>query len=149
MTQYQDLPNNYLHCLAGNEACPRKSTCLRAIAARMLEESGTASPVEIHALNPNIARNAGEKGCSFYRDSAPVRLARGMTRLLDNVPAGKVDTLRSKVIGCFASQYRFFTCRKGTHPVTPKEQQAIAEVFSKYVPGVEPQYDGYETSVLW
>lgn len=149
MPQYQDLPHNYLHCLAGNEACPRKDTCLRAIAARMLEESGAASPVEIHALNPNIARNAGEEGCPFYRDSAPVRLARGMTRLFDNVPAGKVDTLRSKVIGCFSSRSIYFFSRKGERLITPEEQQAIARVFQKYVPGVEPKYDAYVTDTLW
>lgn len=149
MPQYQDLPHNYLHCLAGNEACPRKDTCLRAIAARLLAESEAASPVGIQIINPNVARKVTGEECPYYRDSTPVKFARGMSRLFDDVPTGKVEMLRPKVMGCFKSQYRFFTCRKGTHLVTPKEQQAIARVFQKYVPGVDPRYDGYETSVLW
>ncbi len=149
MPQYQDLPHNYLHCLAGNEACPRKDTCLRAIAARMLEESGAASPVGIQIINPNVARKVAGEECPYYRDSTPVKFARGMSRLFDDVPAGKVDTLRSKVIGCFSSRSIYFFSRKGERLITPEEQQAIARVFQKYVPGVEPKYDAYVTDTLW
>ena len=90
MPQYQDLPHNYLHCLAGNEACPRKDTCLRAIAARLLAESEAASPVGIQILNPNVARKVAGEECPYYRDSTPVKFARGMSRLFDDVPAGKL-----------------------------------------------------------
>ena len=149
MPQYQDLPNNYLHCLAGNEACPRKSACLRAIAARMLEESGAASPVEIHALNPNIARNAGEEGCPFYRDSTPVKFARGMSRLFDDVPAGKLALMRRKVIECFPSRNYFFISKRGDRLITPEEQQAVERVFKKHVPGIEPRFNEFIKSVRW
>lgn len=149
MPQYQDLPHNYLHCLVGNEACPRKSICLRAIAARMLEESEAASPVGIQIINPNVARKVTGEECPFYRDSTPVKFARGMSRLFDDVPAGKLALMRRKVIECFPSRNYFFISKRGDRLITPEEQQAVERVFKKHVPGIEPRFNEFIKSVRW
>lgn len=51
MIQLQDVPRAYAYCFAGRDKCPKCATCLRAIAARLLEQSEDPQPQTLHTVN--------------------------------------------------------------------------------------------------
>ena len=148
MTTLQDIPKNYVYCFASDEACPQAGTCLHALAARVLTESGKNEPLLIQCINPNYAKQPADK-CTFYRDSAPVRFARGMAHLFDELPLKQARAVRPRVMNCFSWRSIFFQARGGERLITPEEQEAIARVFRATGLGIEPKYDEYVSAIRW
>lgn len=148
MIQLQDIPKDYIHCPATADSCPRADTCLHALAARVLADSGSDTPNVIPTLNPNYALHP-PKNCTFYRSSAPVRFARGMKRLFDDVPMRQGKLVRRRVMACFSCERYFYYSRGGDRLITPKEQKAIANVFRKAGLPAAPKFDSYEEGILW
>ena len=148
MIQLKDIPKDYLYCFATAEACPRCATCLHALAARLLTESGETQPTVIQSVNPNHAQHP-PKDCKHYRDSTPVRFARGMSRLFDDVPMRQGKPLRRKVMACFSCERYFYYSRGGDRLITPKEQEGIARVFRETGISEAPKFDNYEDGILW
>lgn len=147
MIQLKDVPKDYLYCF-GAEACPRSATCLHAMAARLLSESGETNPRIVRSVNPNLARQAATP-CPFYRDNTPVRYARGMTHLFDDVPMKSGKVVRRKVMGCFSCESYFYLSRRGERLITPSEQQSIEAVFRSAGLEKGPIFDSYEDGLLW
>lgn len=148
MIQLQDIPKDYIHCPATADSCPRADTCLRALAARVLADSGSDTPNVIPTLNPNYALHP-PKDCTFYRSSAPVRFARGMKRLFDDVPMRQGKLVRRRVMACFSCESYFYQSRKGERLITPAEQEAIARVFRSAGLSITPVFDSYENGIGW
>lgn len=87
MIQLQDVPRAYTYCFAGRDKCPKCATCLRAIAARLLEQSEDPQPQTLHTVNAcYVDRLPDLSACPLYRPDTPVRFARGMMHLFDEVP---------------------------------------------------------------
>ena len=150
MIQRHDIPNGYAHCFAGKDDCPRANTCLRAIAARLLTESNEPQPQTVHTVNAAyVAQLPDRAACPLYRPSEPLRYAKGMTRLFDELPVKQVAAVRSQVMGCFSCERYFYHSRKGDRLISPDEQRKIAHVFRNAAPGVTPKFDGYEYVIPW
>ena len=147
MIQLKDIPKDYTFCLSAS-ACPHHATCLRALAARALTESGDTKQMVVYTVNPNVASTAGED-CRYYRDNTPVRYAKGMTHIFDEVPVRAEKTVRRKVMACFSCRNYYFLSRKGERLIRPEEQQAIDRVFQAHVPTLKPKYDEYIEDVYW
>lgn len=147
MIPQQDIPKGYALCLSA-DACARHTTCLRALAAQALAESGQTEPAVVQAVNPNLGVSAG-KSCPLYRDSHPVRYAWGMTHLFDDIPLKQARELRRKIMGCFSCETYFYQSRKGERPITPDEQKAITAAFRSTGLTDEPRYDRSSEGILW
>lgn len=149
MILLQNVPYGYEYCFAGKDKCPRAATCLRAISAQLLSESDE-QPQDVRAVNPfYVDRLSDFASCARYRSNKPLRYAKGMSRLFDEVPLRQASTVRLRVMGCFSCERYYYHCRKGERLITPEEQQRIARVFS--AAGIEdkPKFDSYEYGLAW
>lgn len=150
MILLQDVPGGYDYCFAGMDKCPKAATCLRAIAAKLLSESEERQPMHVHAVNPLYVNRLPElSACGCYRSCEPLRYARGMTRLFDEIPVKLLPSVRSRVMGCFSCERYFYLSRKGERLISPTEQQRIADVFKAAGFGDKPKFDGYEYRIAW
>ena len=144
-----DIPYNYAHCYATLEQCPKSSQCLRSHAARMNEED-VAKPQEVlYCITPAyVGRVAAGQACGHFRSDIPLRFARGMKNLFDDVPKGKYATIRTQVMRCFSCQRIFYYAQKGDQLISPKEQERILAVFKNAGLPV-PLFDKYELCPDW
>jgi len=146
----QNVPQGYEYCFVGADKCPKASTCLRAIAARLLSESEEPQPQSVRAVNPfYVSRLSDFSACSCYRSNELLRYARGMTRLLDEVPLKQASEIRLRVMRCFSCERYYYHSRKGGRLITPEEQQRIAGVFKAAGLDITPQFDSYEYGLAW
>lgn len=144
-----NMPKDYIYCPAADGACPRAPHCLRAIAYRQL--TATEAPTKlgpIRIVHPACVANAAD-GCEYYRDSTPVRFARGMTKLFDEIPHRLEADIRRRIMACFSCRSYYFQSRKGERLITPKEQQDIANVFRRAGLKAEPEFDDYVEETYW
>ncbi|MDO4164994.1 MAG: DUF6078 family protein [Bacteroides sp.] len=150
MIQLQDVPHGYAYCFADSTTCSKASTCLHAVAANLLAESPNAQPSTLHTINPLYVRNlTGASACEHYRSSEPVRYARGMKRIFDDIPLKQAHVIRLRVMDCFSCESFFYRSRRGTRLITPSEQQAIARVFRAAGLSTAPTFDSYENGYIW
>ncbi|MDO4164098.1 MAG: DUF6078 family protein [Bacteroides sp.] len=150
MILLQDVPSGYEYCLSGKDKCPRAATCLRSIAAQLLSESEEAPSRFLRVVNPLYLDTLSDlSACDSYRDSTPLRYAKGMTRLFDEVPTKQLYEVRNRVIACFSCRRYFYHSRKGERLITLAEQQRIAAVFKNAGLSLVPRFDGYEYVLNW
>lgn len=150
MIQLQDVPRAYTYCFAGLDKCPQCGTCLRAIAARLLGQGGNQQPQTLHAVNPcYVDRLPDLSACPLYRPDTPVRFARGMMHLFDDVPVKLASVVRARVVACFSSERYFYLSRNGKRLISPEEQERIAAVFRDMGLDEAPCFDGYEQTLVW
>lgn len=135
----QPLPQHYLLCY--NDACPMAETCLRRLAGMY----GTSDDSILQVVNP--LKNGGRK-CKYYREQKTVRMAYGMLHLYDKVLATDIAALR-KTIKKHFGQGSYYLRRNGKQGITPKEQDYISRIFSKYGYTDAPSFDAYQDEVLW
>lgn len=150
MILLQDVPDGYAYCFAGKDKCPKASSCLRAMAAQLLSESEESQPKSVRAVNPfYVGRLSDLSACACYRSSEPLRYARGMSHLFDELPLKQASLVRLRVMGCFSCERYFYHCRKGDRLITPEEQRRIAGVFKSIGIEAKPKFDGYEYGLAW
>lgn len=152
MILQQDIPCDYAYCLAGKDNCPKADSCLRAIAARLLTESKEPQPPTIHTVNAMYLEQLppdSHPPCPLYRSSEPVRYAKGMTHLFDELPMKQAATVRKRVVCCFTCERYFYHSRNGNRLIPPEEQRKIANVFRSTGLGITPKFDGYEYVIEW
>ena len=77
--QFPFAPKDFARCL--NATCPRSQNCLRRTAA--LQD--TDEHLFLKVVNPLRYPKEGEE-CELFRSTDKVRMAWGVTHLLDNVP---------------------------------------------------------------
>lgn len=150
MIYLRDIPQHYTYCFAGKDLCPKASTCLRAIAAQIVTESKEEPEKVIRIINHiYVQRLPQPDSCRFYRDSKPVRYAKGMTQLFEDLPLKQSRLVRQQVMRCFSCVSLFYQSRKGIRLISPQEQQNIRNVFRSARVQGEPKFDGYEYSLAW
>lgn len=146
----QNIPPGYAHCITGKDSCPKASGCLRAIAAKLLTESKEPQPPTLNVVNEIYIKQLDDQAsCTLYRSSEPLRYAKGMTHLFDELPLKQASNVRQKVIGCFSCERYFYHSRRGDRLISPEEQQKIANVFRATGLGITPKFDGYEYAIAW
>lgn len=150
MILQQEVPNGYAHCFAGKDSCPKAGSCLRAIAAKLLTESKEPQPQTVNTVNAiYVEQLPNRTPCPLYRSSEPLRYAKGMTHLFDEIPLKQAITVRRKVIGCFSCERYFYHSRNGNRLISPEEQKKIANVFRHIGLATAPKFDGFEYAVAW
>lgn len=150
MILQKDIPHGYAHCFSGKDSCPKADSCLRAIAARLLTESKDPQPQTVNTVNIfYIEQLTDRASCPLYRSSEPLRYAKGMIRLFDELPVKQAAAVRHRVIGCFSCERYFYHSRKGDRLISPGEQQKIINVFRDTGLSLTPKFDSYEYAIAW
>ena len=150
MIYLQDIPKLYAYCFAGKDICPKAATCLRAIAAQLLTDSPEEPLKMITSVNPvYVQRLPNPDSCLFYRDNKPVRYAKGMTQLFEDLSLKQARLIRLRVMSCFSCESYYYQSRRGNRLISPKEQEAIRNVFRSAGIANDPKFDQYQYSLAW
>lgn len=150
MIYLQDIPKQYAYCFTGKGICPKADTCLRAIAAQIIVDSPEEPDKVIESINPvYVQRLTPSDSCPFYRNNQPLRYAKGMTQLFEDLPLRQARSVRLQVMRCFSCTSYFYQSRKGIRLISPKEQEAIRRVFRSEGVNGEPKFDEYQYSLAW
>lgn len=126
---YEDIPYGYAHCYATVEQCPKCDKCLRHHAAEM-NEAQTSPYERVNCVTTTyINKVATGQSCAHYRSTEPLRYARGMESIFDNVPKKLYQQLRNRVVGCFSCERIFYYAQNGKQLISPAQQRRIAHIF--------------------
>ncbi len=129
---FSDVPKKWAVCFQND--CPMKEGCLRWKAAQV-------APGQMQTLvcvTPNTRKG---DVCPRFASAEPVRLAWGMTRLFSRVPWYMVQALREEIIPIFGCRRQFYRYRLGRWPISPEQQQRVAQVFRRFGFEEEPEFD--------
>ena len=126
---YKDVPYSY-------------PVCLHQLAYQPLQEQ---IPI-LHLLNPQQCTKDGK--CPHYRDSAPVRYARGFMGMQQKMYPGQYDIFMSALVSQFGRN-PYFERRKGERPLSPKEQDIVRRALRKAGVTEQLDFDSYEDSIPW
>ena len=137
---YKDAPGNYPVCL--HDDCPQAGACLHQLAYQPLQEQCHI----LRLLNPRQCTKDGQ--CPHYRDSAPVRYARGFTGMQKQMYPGQYDIFKSTQVSQFGRN-PYFERRKGERPLSPHEQEIVRRALRKAGVTAQLDFDSYEDSVCW
>lgn len=102
---------------------PRSQNCLRRTAA--LQD--TDEHLFLKVVNPLRYPKEGEE-CELFRSTDKVRMAWGVTHLLDNVPYKEGSLLRNMIIN-HLGRSQYYRCFRKERPFAPQDQQTIRMLF--------------------
>lgn len=119
--QFPFAPKDFARCL--NATCPRSQNCLRRTAA--LQD--TDEHLFLKVVNPLRYPKEGEE-CELFRSTDKVRMAWGVTHLLDNVPYKEGSLLRNMIIN-HLGRSQYYRCFRKERPFAPQDQQTIRMLF--------------------
>ena len=137
--QFPFAPKDFARCL--NATCPRSQNCLRRTAA--LQD--TDEHLFLKVVNPLRYPKEGEE-CELFRSTDKVRMAWGVTHLLDNVPYKEGSLLRNMIIN-HLGRSQYYRCFRKERPFSPQDQQTIRLLFRQRGISEEPSFDYYTNEV--
>ncbi len=112
--QFPFAPKDFARCL--NATCPRSQNCLRRTAA--LQD--TDEHLFLKVVNPLRYPKEGEE-CELFRSTDKVRMAWGVTHLLDNVPYKEGSLLRNMIIN-HLGRSQYYRCFRKERPFLTKNR---------------------------
>lgn len=136
MLTHSSIPQSFAHCLA--ETCPRKSECLRWKAYELLPGD---LQERIVFVNPKSVPPE-DGNCPHFLEIELQRYAKGMKRILDNVPHSDALGLKREMLGYFGRN-NYYRSRRGERLISPQEQKAIQRMFASRNLSVEILFDEY------
>lgn len=129
---YSLAPRNWAICF--QHECPLADKCLRHAVALL-----APAELEYHKTVLPGARK-GDR-CSLYVTTEPVRMARGMKRLLPRGSAGQAMEIRQGLYNIFGSCPQYYRYRAGKYDITPEQQARVAALFRRFSITAEPKFD--------
>ena len=137
---HTDIPYYFAVCLHAD--CPQAATCLRQLSyPKRLETEN-----KLTLANPLRCTKDGK--CKFYRDSKPVRYARGFTNFQKRMYPGQYRQFMWILIGTF-SRNCYYERRRGDTLLSPKEQKIVLNALHKVGIAEDYEFDSYEEHVNW
>lgn len=137
MLTHSSIPRTFAHCLA--EACPRKSQCLRWKAYELLPDN---LQERILCINPKSVPTPQGVDCPHFVKMELQRYAKGMKRILDNVPHTNAMELKREMLEYFGRN-GYYRSRSGERLITPEEQKEIRAMFVSRGLSGEIPFDEY------
>ena len=104
------------------------------------------SSIFVYLLKPTLGTK--NKNCPYYRDSTPVKFARGFTNMQKQMLPGQYERFRLRLIGHFGRN-PYFERRRGNRLLTPEEQDIILQVLKDIGITKELAFDAYEEKLYW
>ena len=138
---YASVPERFAHCL--NAGCARAGQCLRQLVVAHVPADRPTFTV----INNAPHRPDGED-CPYFKPDQPLRYAKGMTHLLDNLPHKKAEAIHSHLLHHFGRS-QLSRARRGTILISPADQAYIKQLFSQYDIADEPAFDSYVYEYNW
>ena len=142
MDKNKKVPAHFAFCF--QQGCAKEATCLHKLACQYVEKEKQ----QIICVNPLHVEGQEGEHCPCYEETVQVEMARGFLNALGTVPSAKVETVAQELIKKFNRSY-YYRMRKGTMPITPSQQEVIAQVLIKAGAPTPIVFDSYETDNLW
>ncbi|WP_293739421.1 DUF6078 family protein [uncultured Parabacteroides sp.] len=138
---YKLVPSGFIHCF--NSQCPQAGSCLRQVAARYSVHADRHIRIVNSAYFP-----VGDATCPDFKPAKKVRIAWGITNLLEKVPYRTARHLRKIMIFHFTKTlyYRYYRKEYG---ILPEAQLYIRKLFRQHGVEEEPVFDSYTEEYEW
>ncbi|GAE85275.1 DUF6078 family protein [Bacteroides reticulotermitis] len=138
---YQSVPYGFSHCLNGQ--CKHATECLHYQVALHV-------PTECRSFTLiNPAYTTSDNGdCPCFTSDQPLRFARGITHLLDNMTHSNALAVKQKMLAHFGRN-TFYRINRKERAISPSEQQYIRQIFKDKGLDTEPVYDEYIKGYDW
>ena len=144
MSKYNGTPIPYGYCVCQHADCPKAPTCLRQLA--YTPEMEDESSIFVHLLKPSLGTKKAD--CPYYRDSTPVRFAKGFKNMQKQMLPGQYERFRLRLIGHFGRN-PYYERRRGNRLLTPEEQAVIRQVLKEVAIIRELKFDSYVEKLYW
>lgn len=138
---YKLVPYKFVHCF--NADCPHGESCLRRLAA--LHTS--AETPYVMAVHP-AAYPQRDTPCPHFRKIEKIRLAWGVSAILDNIPYQKAVMLSRWLHGLYPKT-TYYRIKNKERALSPEEQQNIAYKFAQSGVEAPPVFDSYTEEYNW
>lgn len=132
---FSDAPHDWAICF--QTTCPQAATCLRRRMAELAPET-----LLRHISVLPAALRQGQ--CSLYVPAEPVHMAWGMKNTFARVKPYHYQEMRPKLEGHFGSHSTFYRYFNGQRPITPAQQQWIANLLRQFGYDAPPHFDREE-----
>lgn len=130
----QDVPAWFPVCI--NKECPRCGECLRYRCAQVLSPENET----VFCVSPSQWES---DGCRHFVDGQPIRMARGFTKLFDQVLTKHAASLRLDLTALLHGVRIYYEYKRGKRLLTPDEQAEIRRIVRHYGYEWEVSFDGY------
>lgn len=136
------IPDNFRRCVASG--CTTARRCLRYQAY----EVSSANDSSFWCINPKAAMPEEGEACPHFCNAEKVRMARGFKGAMLSVPYGNVQHICRELSQHFCER-NYYHMRRGDRPMTPAEQQIIANALEKYGAKTPIEFDAYYDDFIW
>ena len=130
---YTSVPPRYEVCLHAD--CPKADACLHQIAYQKLLSEQTF----LHIINPKMCKKNAR--CPFYRNSTPMRYARGFTNFQKHMYPDQYAAFSSMLKSEFGRTL-YFERRRGARVLSPTEQTLIIKALQEVGVKEKLEFDG-------
>ncbi|WP_300694970.1 DUF6078 family protein [uncultured Bacteroides sp.] len=132
---------HYPRCF--NIQCTKAEKCLH----RLVAVHDTSDYPVISIVNP-LCIPADSEQCPYFKSTQKVRVAWGISHLLDEVPSKSFQPLKQQLIAHFGRgrYYRFY--RKEC-ALSLEDQDYVRKAFQQYGIDKEPVFDFYSEEYKW
>lgn len=137
---YTSVPPRYEVCLHAD--CPKADVCLHQIAYQKLLSEQTF----LHIINPKMCKKNAR--CPFYRNSTPIRYARGFTNFQKHMYPDQYAAFSSMLKSEFGRN-PYYERRKGISPLSLAEQDLILNALQRVGVKEKLEFDAYEDEINW
>ena len=134
---YSDAPKDWAVCL--RNYCPKGSECLRR---QMVEKI----PKRIMSQSCIMPLNYTDEGCAQFAEANPVHVAWGMQILLKHVNPWHFGPMKQELENYFGSHSTYYRYWNGLYPISPAQQEWIADLLRRYGYTEPPTFDRTDTT---
>lgn len=131
----------YTICL--NEQCVKREECLRYLLSRHV----TKENLSLHVVNPKNYPAEG-KTCASFRSARKIRVAWGLSKLYEEMPAKIARSVHAAIEAHF-SHGQYYRYRNKTLGLLPADQKYIVNVCRKYGWEQPPVFDEFTEEYDW
>lgn len=137
---FKQIPHHWALCYVSE--CPRRDECLRYQACLHAPKGQIRRP----CILPTVMQR---KQCPQFHPIQKIRVALGFRYLFNNVLARDIAEMRSEIKNYLGNKSAFYNYRKGIRPLYPRQQQWIAQLFSRYGYTHEISFDEYRDIYIY
>lgn len=131
---YSLAPHDWAICFQHD--CPLSNNCLRYAIAQLAPPDLTH-----HATVLPAARQ--DDRCRLFATKEPVRIARGMKRLLASRSTGLASDIRRGLFDIFGSRSQYYRYRDGEYDISPEQQARVISHLQSFGYQSDEPFDNY------
>ncbi len=102
---------------------------------------------KLRFFNPKFIETS-ENGCKHYTSAQKVRYAKGMKKVMGELPY-KIHERAVTALSLHFSERSYYRIRKGERLLSPNEQKAVRQIITRLGFTEEWDFDTYVEDYLW